>query len=193
MRIYQDYIAVGIKKHPILCAAAVLITLAGCGGPFGKWELQRNPVAEVNTGTGRHYETVTRNGLEFQIERSGAHPAITGPVGPNRLQALLSEAADTVSYGDIFMLQGNRYIFIKECDGVLKWDNKYTGTQERAATFRILEYADKEALYIFRDVDMDGRKFKTFIVVASWQKPSGSYFHSIEQRTNERSEIKYCK
>jgi len=49
-----------------------------------------------------------------------------------------------------------------------------------------------ETMYPLRDVDMNGRKFRTFVVVASSLQPAGNYSHLIVQRTNKREEIVYC-
>jgi hypothetical protein len=56
----------------------------------------------------------------------------------------------------------------------------------------MFQYSDQNTLYVLRNVDMDGRKFRTFIAVASWQKPTGNYAHWIEQASNELGDIKYC-
>ena len=57
-------------------ALALVVGLSGCGGTLGKWELQRDSVAEVNAGARRGSETITKNGVQFQIEYSSTHPAI---------------------------------------------------------------------------------------------------------------------
>ena len=175
-----------------LLYVAFLCVLPGCGGPFGKWEPTSGPFVKEKTYP-ELIETVTRDGVQYQIEHSGAHPSLSWAVGPNRLAAIQNDVADSMTYGDIFTLQGYRYAFREECEGIVKvGDEKYGALESRRATLRVLEYADKETMYIFRDVDMNGRKFKTFIVVASWQKPTGNYVHWIEQQTNELNEIKYC-
>ena len=180
-----------MKSHFLLCMALSL-TLSSCGGPLGKWKLEGNPVGEINAGTSRETETVTRNGVQYQIERSAGHPAIGWAVGPNRLGAIMSNVSDSISYGDIHTLEGHRYIFQKECKGIAKVGDPKYGVDELPVTIRVFEYADKETMYIFRDVDMNGRKFRTYIVVASWQRPTGNYSHWIHQRTNDLGEVAYC-
>lgn len=176
----------------ILSYLLSVAVLSGCGGPLGNWKLQRNVVAEVNTGSSSKYETVVRNGIEFQIERSGAHPTITWAVGPNRLAAIMGNVADQIDYETIDTLSGNRYKFLKECDGEAMVFHPSVSTKIYPVTYRVLEYTDQATLYILRDEDMGGRKFRDFIVVQTWLRPTGNYSHSIVQRTNKREEIKFC-
>ncbi len=179
-------------KRSLFLSLTLSILLTGCGGPLGKWELEDNTIAEINYGTGENYETVTKDGLVFQIEHSGAHPSISWPVGENRLAALGRNLADIISYGDIDALKGNRYTFVKECESIVKHVDEYAGSREWPATLRVFQLTEMEALYPLRDVDMNGRKFRTYIVVASWLRPTGNYSHWIEQKTNKREEIEYC-
>lgn len=178
-----------------LLFGVVPTALSGCGGLLGKWELTSGPfVDEKHSRNSELIEVMARDGVQYQIERSGAHPALRWPVGSNRLEAVLNDIADSANYGDMFTLAGYRYVFLKECEGNVKvGDPKYGAMEERSVTLRILELADKETLYVFRDVDLDGNKFKTFVVTASWRKPSGTYSHWIEQRVNEANEIRYCR
>lgn len=181
-----------MNKSILLFLLSALV-ISGCGGPLGKWELRRDTVAEVNTGANRQYETVTRNGVQYQIERSGAHPAISWAVGPNRLGALINNVADQIDYRTIDTMQGNRYTFLKECDGETTIFDPTINATKYPVKFRVFEYTDKDTLYILRAEDMSGKKFGTFIVVASWLKPTGNYSHWIEQRTNKREEVRYCQ
>lgn len=180
-----------MKRFLLLCKISFIL-LAGCGGPFGTWQLQDNPIAEINNGSGENYESVTYDGVVFQIERSGAHPSISWPVGPNRDAAFGRRFADSISYEDIDTLKGTRYTFVKECEGVVRAGDKYSGPMEWAATLRVLQLSDMETMYPFRDVDMNGRKFRTFVVVASSLQPAGNFSHLIVQRTNKRDDIRYC-
>lgn len=175
-----------MKKQKLLFLF-IAITITSCGGPLGKLEIKRDVVAEINTGSKGGNETIVRGGVEYQIEHSGAHPAISWAVGPKREEASLKYIADWINYGDADALGGNRYTFLKECDGKDSIDSTIY-----PVVFRIFEYTDKDTLYIFRDVGMDGYKFRTFIVVRSWHRPEGNYLHSIIQHTNEREEIKHC-
>ena len=47
-------------------------------------------------------------------------------------------------------------------------------------------------MYIFRDVDGSGNKFRTSLVVASRPYGPENFYHYSAQRTNKREEIKYC-
>lgn len=178
--------------QPLLLCFCATIVLSACGGPLGKWELQDNPLADIHDSTGEFVESIIVDGEQFWIERSGAHPAITWPVGPNRNATIGKHFADVVSFGDIDTLKENRYTFVKECEGIVKGGDKYSGPIEWPATLRVLKYSDIETMYPFRDVDMDGKKFRTFIVVASSQKPTSNYAHLIVQRTNKIEELEYC-
>jgi len=169
-----------------------ITTILGCGGPLGKWEIKRDVVLDINAGREGQYETIVKDGVEYHIEHSGAYPAISWPVGLNRLEATLNNVGDLITYGDIDALQGNRYTFIKECVGEDIVFHPSVDSTIYPVIFRIFEYTDKTTSYIFRDVRMDGYKFKDFIVVRSWHKSTGNYSHSIIQSTNKRAEIKYC-
>ncbi|MBI4997225.1 MAG: hypothetical protein HZC22_10070 [Rhodocyclales bacterium] len=189
----QDHRLRGDMNPHILLCTALFMTLSGCGGPFGKSKPEGNLIAETDAGPHGDIETVTRNGVQYQIERSAGHPAISWAVGPNRLGAIMSNLADSVSYEDMHALQGHRYEFQKECKGSATVGDPKYGVDELPVTFRVFQYANKETMYVFRDVDMNGRKFRTYIVVASWQRPAGNYSHWIHQRTNDLGEVAYCK
>ena len=170
----------------------IVIMLAGCGGPLGNWKLEGDTVGGVNRGAGRQVETITRNGVDYQIERSGAHPALSWAVGPNRLGAIMNNVADNIDYGTIHTLEGNRYRFLKECAGEAMVNHPSVDATLYPVTFRILEYTDQTTVYVLRDEDMDGDKFRNYVVVASWLRPAGNHSHWIEQRTNKLEEVKYC-
>ncbi len=179
-------------KRSVCSCLAFGLALAGCGGPLGNWKLEGDPVGDANRGTGRPYETVTRDGVEYQIERSGAHPAFSWAVGPNRLGAIMNNVADNIDYGTIHTLEGNRYRFLRECRGEARVFHPSVDPTLYPVTFRVLEYTDQTTVYVLRDEDMYGKKFRNYIVVASWLRPAGNHSHWIEQRTNKLEEVKYC-
>jgi hypothetical protein len=171
-----------------------VFALAGCGGPLGNWKLESSTVGSVNSGTGRPYQTVVHDGEAYQIECSGAHPAYCWPVGPNRLGAIMNNVTDNMSYETIHALEGNRYRFLRECEGEVT-KTLHGGETEviSGVTLRVLEYTDQTTVYVLRDVDMNGRKFRDYMVVASRRLPAGNYVHWIEQRTNKLEEVAYCR
>ena len=100
----------------------------------------------------------------------------------------MNDVADIIDYQTIHTLQRNRYVFKKECNGIAKGGDKYSGPIEQPVTFRIFEYADKQTLYVFRGVDMSERKFSTYIVIASLQRPTGNfYLDSVTIKRSQRS------
>jgi hypothetical protein len=180
--------------NPAACwCLAFALALAGCGGPLGNWKPAQDTVGEVNSGSGRQIETIVRDGVEYRIERSAAHPAFSWAVGPNRLGAVMNDVADNIDYATIHTLEGNRYRFLKECAGEAMVYHPSVDPTLHPVTFRILEYTDQTTVYVLRDEDMYGKKFRNYIVVASWLRPAGNRSHWIEQRTNRLEEVEFCR
>jgi hypothetical protein len=176
-------------------SVAFLCVALGCGGLAVGRRPPGRPFADASASPNKELtETVTKNGVQYQIEHSGAHASIRWGIGPNRMAALLSDAADIVSLNDIDTLAGYRYSFRKECEGIAKVGHeKYGGLRELQVTLRVLEYTDKERMYLRRGFTMSGEIYKTYVVVASWPRAAGNFSHWIEQQTNDLEKIEYCR
>jgi hypothetical protein len=72
------------------------------------------------------------------------------------------------------------YNFIREC--------KITDKE----IYRLFEYKNKGRPYLLRLHTNQFVDPKTYVVIGSYRKPAGNYQHSIDQKSNDSSDIKQC-
>jgi len=111
------------------------------------------------------------------------YPAIKweglGIITPNQLNSVL-KAKNIATLGVREYLTGGKYKYIYEIT---------EGYERVVLIHRIFQYREYESLWLFRDLDQDGIRFKNYILVTSWTRDNGGCHHIIFKKGKTFSSV----